>query len=351
MTLRGPSLEAWQVNSVRFPIRSPFRQLKTGEWVLMRIVRLLDRPLHGACLVVALAVLSCGCGNSADDAASNGSTPTASTAAPSAVEALPVAVQELDINATEYSFKFSPDPAGGVKPGWTLLRFHNGGVEPHQVMFARVKDGVNMSELAAAGANDSSGSGAIKFVDMLGGVSYIGANQDTTALVKLPEGVVLAMCYVPDAKGVAHALMGMTTTLKVESPADVATTSTPAITPQDVLGTIELSKEGYRLPDHIGRGWYHVRNTDSTLHELSMLRLGSSIGDDQARKLVEDLAANKTTDVKVAAVGGMGAVSAGFDGYLLLDLAAGDYLAVDFMPEPGRPRPHMLDGYFGRFSV
>jgi len=66
---------------------------------------------------------------------------------------------------------------------------------------------------------------------------------------------------------------------------------------------------------------------------------------------VEDLAASKTPQVKLDAVGGMGAISAGFDGYLHLDLAHGDYLAVDFMPDPGKPRPHMLDGYYGRFSI
>ena len=44
-------------------------------------------------------------------------------------------------------------------------------------------------------------------------------------------------------------------------------------------------------------------------------------------------------------------VSPGFDGYLYLDLKPGHYLAVDFMPDPGDPRPHMLDGYHGRFTV
>ena len=44
-------------------------------------------------------------------------------------------------------------------------------------MFARLKDGVDMAELAAAGEGDSSGAGAIEFVDMIGGVSYIGPGR------------------------------------------------------------------------------------------------------------------------------------------------------------------------------
>lgn len=161
------------------------------------------------------------------------------------------------------------------------------------------------------------------------------------------------MCYVPDAKGVAHALMGMTAALTVTSASGtaVSTAPEPESAAQEVLGTIELSADGYRLPDHPGSGWYHVENTDSALHELSLMRLGAPVDDDQVGALVQDLAANKTPQVKVDAVGGMGAISAGFDGYLRLDLDPGDYLAVDFMPDPGKPRPHMLDGYYGKFRV
>ena len=95
-----------------------------------------------------------------------------------------------------------------------------------------------------------------------------------------------------------------------------------------------------------------MRNTDTALHELSLLRLGESIDDDdELDALVGDLAANETPQVSVEAIGGMGAISSGFDGYLYLDLAPGDYLAVDFMPDPGDPRPHLLDGYFATFTA
>ena len=313
------------------------------------------RPGLGVVAIVAAIALMGACGRDGDtpsDAA-----PTSTVAVTVATDgsgdaaSLPTPVQELEIDATEYTFDISPDPSGGLKPGWTLLNFHNVGVEAHQVMFARLKDGVDMSELAAAGANDSSGSGAIEFVDMVGGVSYIGPDQDTTALVNLTEGTVMAMCYVPDANGVAHALMGMTTLLNVSAPSDDAVPSEPEPSGEEVVGTIELTEDGYQVPDDLRAGWYHIENNDSALHELSLLRLGGSIDDDQVGVLVEDLAGNETPQVELEAVGGMGAISAGFDGYLSLDLAPGDYLAVDFMPDPGEPRPHLLDGYYARFTV
>jgi len=306
-------------------------------------------------VIVALAVLSGACAQGDDDAGTGSSASTTGATAESAGDpgaaALPEPVQQLDIDATEYTFEITPDPSGGLAPGWTLLKFRNVGAEAHQVMFARLKDGVDMAALAAAGANDSSGSAAIEFVDMLGGVSYIAAGHDTTALVNLPEGVVLAMCYVPDADGVAHALMGMTTTLTVAAPADGAPPSAVAPLDEEVLGTIRLAEGGYEIPEDLGRGWYHVENTDTALHELALMRLAEPVDDDQVAALVEDLAANETPQVGLDAVGGLGAISAGFDGYLYLDLAAGDYLAVDFMPDPGTPRPHLLDGYYATFRV
>lgn len=276
-----------------------------------------------------------------------GSNPTATTQ-PS--DPLPEPVQQLEFDASEYTFAISPDPSAGIRPGWTLINFHNIGAEPHQVMFARLKDGVDMAELAAAGANDSSGAGAIAFVDMIGGVSYIDAANDTTALVHLPEGTVMAMCYVPDAKGVAHALMGMSTVLNVSATAAVAATTPPALT-EPVLGSIEMTSEGYQLPARLTTGWYHVKNTDTALHELALMRLAEPIPPDEVEAFVADLANNIVPDIELDAVGGMGAMSAGFDGYLHLNFEPGHYLAVDFMPDPGDPRPHMLDGYYRTFTV
>jgi hypothetical protein len=300
--------------------------------------------------MVGLAMLSGACGRDGDTASSRSSA-SAPTSASVAAAPLPEPVQQLEFDAAEYSFKIGPDPSAGLKPGWTLVKFHNVGVEPHQVMFARIKDGVDMSQLAAAGAGDSSGAGAIEFVDMIGGISYIGPGHDTTAMVNLTAGLVMAMCYVPDAKGVAHALMGMTTALTVSAPSGDAMSSGPEPSGEEVLGTIELSGDGYQIPDDLRTGWYRVENTDSVLHEMSLLHLDRSITADETATLVEDLAANKTPQVGLEAIGGMGAISAGFDGYIYLDLPPGPYLAVDFMPDAGEPRPHMLDGYYSTFSI
>jgi hypothetical protein len=295
------------------------------------------------CLIVTLAVLAGACAD-ADDAseASSGSEP-ASAAVRGAGARLPEPVQELEFDGSEYTFEIRPDPSAGLKPGWTLVRFRNVGLEAHQVMFADIKDGVDMSQLAAEAAGDSSGASAIEFVDMIGGVSYIGPGQETTAMLNLTPGLVMAMCYVPDANGVAHALMGMTNALTVTEVSGDATVSGSESDGEEVLGTIELSADGYQIPDDLRAGWYHVENTDSVLHEMSLLRLGRSLTPEQTAVLVEDLAANKAPQVALEAVGGLGAISAGFDGYV--------YVAMDFMPDAGSPRPHMLDGYYGMFSI
>jgi len=310
------------------------------------------------CVGVALAMASmvaAGCAAGDDEAAATATGAVATTAM--ATEApLPESVQQLDIVATDHAFDITPDPSTPLRPGWTTVKLRNDGAEAHQVMFARVKDGVDMAELAAAGAGDSSGSGAIEFVDMLGGVSYIGPGNEITAMVELPEGPLLAMCYVPDADGVAHALMGMTAafTVSADAPASTEPAGDADSRGEVVRGTIDLAADGYGIPTPLPTGWYHVVNTDTAdpatgLHELALLRMERATDADETRELVEQLAENVAPDMDLDAVGGLGAISAGFDGYLYLDLPDGDYLAVDFMPDPRDPRPHMVDGYYATF--
>jgi hypothetical protein len=282
---------------------------------------------------------------------------------------VPTPVQHLDITGVEYSFKISPEPSVGLRPGWTRISFHNAGGEAHQVMFARLKDGVDLAELGRVAGTDSSGAAAINFVDMLGGVSYIGPGQSTEAVVNLPPGIVMAMCYVPNHDGTAHALLGMSTMLTVTAdpagtpsgsgPPTTASlppaTATPS-TPGDVKGTIELAADGYRIPSPLPAGWYRVINTDAGtpgkgLHELSILRLGRHASPAEADALIHDLARNAAPNIPLEALGGMGAISPGFDGYLYLDLHPGEYVAVDFMPDPNDARPHLLNGYYKTFSV
>lgn len=86
------------------------------------------------------------------------------------------------------------------------------------------------------------------------------------------------------------------------------------------------------------------------LHELSILRLEGEATPERVEQLVSDLATNATPSIPLDAVGGLGAISPGVEGYLHLDLPPGDYVAVDFMPDPGEARPHLLDGYYAAFT-
>jgi hypothetical protein len=325
------------------------------------------RPVIGAALSLSLLLAACG----ADESTSGQPAPGQATVAtePAAV-ALPPAVQELEIDGTEYAFDIRTVGDGALRPGWTKVTFRNDGAEAHQVMFARLKDGVDLAQLADAAGGDSSGSKAIEYVDMLGGVSYVGPGQIVEAMVELPEGAVMAMCYVPDAHGVAHALSGMSTMLTVEeedgtdpdgtegsSGTDASEVAgTDGTDPEPVQGTIVMDAEGYHLPSTLPAGWYEVVNRDDGtadgggLHELSIRGLEERLEADGLEQLLGDLAVNAAPSVPLVALGGMGALSAGFAGYLYLDLEPGHYLAVDFMPDPGDPRPHLLDGYATEFQ-
>lgn len=310
-----------------------------------------------AAVVASLLAVGCGSDDAPSATAADTVTFTEADSVPPAdapaVETLPTAVQTLTMTGTEYAFEIA-EADQELHAGWTKVTFENRGVEAHQVMFASVRDGVDLAELAKVAGDDSSGSKAIEYVDMLGGVSYIGPGQRIEAMVQLPEGVVLAMCYVPDPRGTAHALSGMQTTLSVGAAAEPDADTGP---PEDVVGVITMGPGGYDMPMPLPAGWYRVDNDDAGdapgegLHEMSILGLDRPLGDDDLDRLLDDLATNATPDVELDALGGLGALSAGFEGYVHLDLEPGPYLAVDFMPDPGDPRPHLLDSYVTGFDV
>jgi hypothetical protein len=152
--------------------------------------------------------------------------------------------------------------------------------------------------------------------------------------------------------------MGMTTMLNVSAAGDSSVRPAPSSSraPSTVRGTITLGPDGYELPEPLDAGWYHVVNTDvgapgTGLHELAVMRVARRLGATELERLLADIAANRTPAVELTALGGLGAVSPGFDGYLYLDLPPGHYVAVDFMPDARNPRPHLLDGYAAAFDV
>ena len=144
----------------------------------------------------------------------------------------------------------------------------------------------------------------------------------------------------------------MSTTLRCRSRPRPTAGRGPDADPVDeeVLGTIELAARRLPVPSQLARlvsGGEHRQTAG--LHELSLLRLGEPSMRTRSPGSWGTWPPTERPTVEVEAVGGMGAISAGFDGYLYLDLADGDYLAVDFMPDPGDPRPHLLDGYHAAF--
>ena len=82
---------------------------------------------------------------------------------------------------------------------------------------------------------------------MLGGASHIGPGQSIEAPWTCPPGWCWP-CATSPTPGVAHALMGMTTTLTVEEAADAPADAPGCGAAEPVVGTIEMAAEGYRSP-------------------------------------------------------------------------------------------------------
>lgn len=339
---------SWPCENLGSP-RWRLRIAVVATWVLM---------LAAGCSSSDSTLPAKGSANTAANTAATTSATTSTTTSALPPASVPQVSQVLEVDTGEYTFKFPDLQPSELHAGWTEIRLTNVGKEAHQVMFAQLKPGADLAELAQQAGSDSSGSAALGFVNMLGGVSYIAPGQQTRSLVNLPEGLVMAMCYVPNDQGVAHALLGMSTMLTV-GPAQKLGAASPADSNNAVVvGTIRFGADGYEVPEKITKGWYHVLNSDTEnpgvgLHELSILRLqtNATLSKSEINSVVTDLAENKTPAVGITALGGYGALQPGYEGYVWLDLSAGQYLFVDFMPDDSDPTPHLAKGYFDHIEI
>jgi hypothetical protein len=104
----------------------------------------------------------------------------------------------------------------------------------------------------------------------------------------------------------------------------------------------------FDMPEQVPAGTvtYKVVNDGPQAHELNILRLapGATVADVAAWQ------ANPTTPPPFEAVGGMNGLSRGVEGFMTVDLQAGEYVAICHIPDPGSGVPHSHLGMIRAFT-
>ena len=281
-----------------------------------------------AALAAASTILAAGCGDTNVDAQ-----PATGDAASAEVVAT-----TLEVVATDHHFDLSADT---VAEGAVPIELDNQGQSPHQILVVRLDDGQTMDDYLAA---FESGEGtANQLVTQAGGVNVVDPGASGIGYADLAPGTYLVLCYIPGEGGLAHLQHGMIEELTV-----VPDDTVPA--PDAPVGDIELADFSFGLPAGglSTSGTYRVTNEGSADHEMALMR----IDDDKAfGDVVAYLQSGFQGEPPVAFTGGAGGIEPGAEGYVDLDLAPGEYVAMCFLEDEATGKRHAELGMVLPFTV
>jgi uncharacterized cupredoxin-like copper-binding protein len=254
------------------------------------------------------------------------------------------AIPTVSIGAADYSFALPDSIPGGL----TRLQLTNTGKEGHQAQFARLNDGVTLQQFLAALPQGEAA--AFPLITFKGGAPPIEPGKQAEAVVDLPVGQYVLLCFIPSPDGVPHLAKGMVRPLTV--------TAAPAKQPAKpaVKGTVDLQDFAFgALPGDItaGKTGLAVVNKGKEPHEMLVLKLKGV----PAAQVVQALSAPPGSAPPPGPppfewAGGYQVIMPGATGWATLDLTAGEYTLVCFIPSPANQgKPHFALGMFLPFSV
>ncbi|MEZ4737057.1 MAG: hypothetical protein R3E79_59015 [Caldilineaceae bacterium] len=263
----------------------------------------------------------------------NGCQPITNTGAETAV-AMPLS--ELLIHAHDYSYDLPKEIAAGI----VRITIDSDGKEPHHAQLARLNDGVTQEQFLAA--MQESFKAMIPLVSFTGGPAPIDAGGSQTVLMELTAGNYVVLCFIPSADGLPHLAKGMIGFFEVVT----GENKTAAPTAD---ATVELLDFSYRLPENIkaGKQLWSVVNRGTQLHEINLMKLAEG-------KTLDDVMAwmmQPAGPPPFLNVGGFQGINPSATGWMELDLAAGQYIAICHIPDPATGKAHEELGMVLPFTV
>ena len=267
-------------------------------------------------------------------------------------------IPEVALGAADYSFTLADTVAGGL----VQVRFTNNGKEDHHAQFLRLNDGVTQQQFqatfqSALQAAATEGEAALfrifEVVTADGGPPPVAPGKEAEVVMDLRQGQYVMVCFLPGADGIPHIAKGMIKPLTVTAaPADQPS-------PPSVAGTVDLADFAFAtFPSEIkvGKTKVGVTNKGQEPHEMTVVRLKGI----NVTQLLEILggpppppgSAPPSGPPPFEFAGGYQAMMPGQTGWTILDLTAGDYAAICFIPSPANEfKPHFALGMARAFTV
>ena len=283
-------------------------------------------------VVATLLVAGCKKGDAGRDAADSAAADSAAPAAASTAD--PAGV--VTVTATDFAFEAPAE----VPAGLTTFRLVNRGPSLHHIQLIRLDSGKTVADFEAA---LKKGGPPPRWVVMAGGPNPPEVGQTTSATVPLQPGTYVMLCFVPDADGTPHVMKGMMKAFTVTGSAAAGRAEPTA----DAVMTLKDYDFALSKPLAAGKQTIRVNNAGPQPHEVALVRLkaGKTPMDFQRWAEKPEGEAPGTTH------GGVSGIMPGTHAFMELDLPAGDYALICFVPDGKDGKPHFMHGMSKRMRV
>ena len=274
----------------------------------------------------------------AGPAAQRVAAPPATSAATGSTAGVGGGSNRIAITARDYSF----DAPRTLPTGISSFTLRNSGAEEHHAQFLRLNDGVTVEQFgqAAAGNPDA----ALALVSTEGGPGSVEPGKTgNEVFLDLRAGNYLLVCFIESPDGVPHIAKGMV------QPIAVAPPPTSAQPPQS-SATVDMFDFGFTIPQlRPGQQTLKITNSGPQPHELDIVKIPDDVTPAQLAAALQNLGEEppfETTDVP-----GFQGIDKGGTGWLSLNLTAGSYVALCFIPDQATGAPHAALGMVQPFRV
>jgi plastocyanin len=266
-----------------------------------------------------------------------------SASAPPSEEASPSASAsggELRIEASDFSFSAPAEIPAGV----TRIIVNNTGQEEHQAQVARIADGKTFEDLTAA-LQQPDPAAALTLLTLAGGPTGVvpGATVSTTS--NLEPGTYAFLCFVESPDGVPHLAKGMLAQLAVTGAA--ADTPLPGGDAEVTLKDFAFAGPTTLTP---GQHAVTVTNDGPQPHEATLVKLNEGVTVEQVVQAFTSTEPSSGPPPWTSA-GGTAGIASGTTASMDIDVEAGEYAFICFVPDPASGAPHAALGMVGGLTV
>jgi hypothetical protein len=250
------------------------------------------------------------------------------------------ALPTVTFTAVDYAYE-GPDE---ISAGPTSVTLINKGETAHHLQLARLPEAMTAADIFALfQENPPAAIGALTFV---GGPGLLDPGLQQEVVIDLLPGAYLALSFVLDDAGVPYLAKGMAKPFTVVATAAERATNAYTMTADGVAQLLDFS---FVLPAVINAGEqiWQVVNEGHEPHEIMVMRLADG-------KTVSDALAflhAPTGQPPYTSIGGFQAIMPGQTGWLKLDLAPGNYVAICYIPGSATGELHFDMGMVQPFTV